>query len=75
VSHNVRTDKVAAEDRCRKAADSAAMLQDRLEALTRSAAPEDAGVLDLDCLSWLTKTPRGDVNFKTKYLAKNNFSL
>jgi hypothetical protein len=51
------------------------MLQDRLEALTRSAAPEDAGVLDLDCLSWLTKTPRGDVNFKTKYLAKNNFSL
>lgn len=71
----LRADKAAAEERYRKAADNAAFLQGRLEILARPAVPEDAGVVDLDCLNWLTVTPHGDVNFKTNLERANAATL
>jgi hypothetical protein len=35
----------------------------------------EAGVVDLDCLNWLTETPHGDVNFKTNLQRANAATL
>jgi chromosome segregation ATPase len=73
----LRADKAAAEDRYRKAADSAARWQGRLEALSAGKTPiqANAGDVDESVLKWLTGTPDGDVNFKSELNRANAATL
>jgi predicted phage tail protein len=74
----LRADKAAAEERYRRAADSAARWQGRLETLGAGKTPiqvNDGEDVDESGLKWLTGTPASDVNFKSELNRANAATL